>query len=110
MNKIGLSGQWKMTGNGYEVTGNIPGSVYSFLLDNNLVPDPFYRDNELLFLELAEHPYTFERSFTYSKRGVPVRLVCEGLDTVCSVFVNGKMVGESINMHQKHCFEVIIPC
>lgn len=106
MNRIELSGQWKMTGNGYEVTGNVPGSVYSFLMDKNLVPDPFYRDNEFLFLELAEHPYTFDRSFTYAKSGAPVRLVCEGLDTVCKVYVNGKMVGESINMHVKHSFDV----
>ena len=37
-----------MTGAGYSCCGNIPGSVYSFLyIDNKLLPDPYYRDNEL---------------------------------------------------------------
>jgi len=61
MKKYSLNGIWKMTGNGYTVEGKIPGSVYSFLyLDNHLLPDPYYRDNELLYLELANHEYTFE--------------------------------------------------
>ena len=35
MKKYSLNGKWKMTGNGYAVEGNIPGSVYSFLhIDN----------------------------------------------------------------------------
>ena len=42
-----------MFGNGYDVNGNIPGSVYSFLhVDNNILPDPYYRDNEDLYLEI----------------------------------------------------------
>ena len=67
MNKICLNGTWNLKGNGYDVNGKIPGSLYSFLLDANLVPDPYYRDNEKLFLDLAEHSYSFEREFEYKK-------------------------------------------
>ena len=54
MKKHFLNGKWNMTGNGYEVTGNIPGSIYSFLhIDNKILPDAYYRDNEKIYLENA---------------------------------------------------------
>ena len=59
-----LNGVWKMVGNGFSCTGNIPGSLYSFLLENKLMDDPFYRDNEQKALELASHDYEFSRTFT----------------------------------------------
>ena len=106
MNKISLNGIWNLKGNGYDVNGKIPGSLYSFLLDANLVPDPYYRDNEKLFLELAEHPYSFEREFDYKKPSCPVLLACDGLDTLCSIYVNGTLVGETINMHVAYEFDI----
>ena len=95
-----------MRGNGYVCKGNIPGSIYSFLLDNALVPDPFYRDNELLFFELAEHEYSFERQFDYSPDGNKTYLVFEGLDTLCEVFVNDFFVAKTYDMHVKYEFDV----
>ena len=49
MKRIELNGLWQMTGNGYTCSGQIPGSVYSFLMDAGLAEDPYYRDNELWF-------------------------------------------------------------
>ena len=107
MKKYSLSGIWKMTGNGYAVEGKIPGSVYSFLyLDNKLLPDPYYRDNEDIYLELANHEYAFEKEFLFKPTGAPVFLVCEGLDTLCSVYVNGEKVADTDNMHIAYSFDV----
>lgn len=61
-----LNGIWLMQGNNYEVEGKIPGSVYSFLLDKELMPDPYYRNNELIALEIADHDYSFERKFNHN--------------------------------------------
>lgn len=107
MKKYSLSGIWKMTGNGYAVEGKIPGSVYSFLyLDNKLLPDPYYRDNEDIYLELANHEYAFEKEFLFKPTGAPVFLVCEGLDTLCSVYINGEKVADTDNMHITYSFDV----
>ena len=59
-----------MTGNGYDVVGSVPGSVYSFLhIDNVILPDPYYRDNEKIYLEIAEHEYKFkERLYMIRKK------------------------------------------
>ena len=108
MKKYALNGKWRMTGNGYDVEGNIPGSVYSFLyIDNKLLPDPYYRDNELIYLEISEHEYKFEKSFEYSKGSdSPAFLVCEGLDTLCDIYLNGEKVASTQNMHIKYRFDV----
>ena len=107
MKKYTLNGKWEMTGNGYAVEGTIPGSVYSFLyLDNKLLPDPYYRDNEDIYLELADHEYTFTKNFVFTPTGAPVLLVCEGLDTLCSVYLNGDKIADTDNMHVVYSFDV----
>ena len=107
MKKHLLDGKWRMTGNGYDVEGKIPGSVYSFLyLDNKLLPDPHYRDNEKLYIALAEHEYTFERSFEHTPTEHKTSLVFEGLDTLCTVYLNEKKVADTANMHLKYSFDV----
>ena len=40
MRKFSLNGVWNMCGGGYECEGEIPGSVYSFLLNKCMMPDP----------------------------------------------------------------------
>ena len=69
MKKLSLSGTWRMTGNGYDCKGTIPGSMYSFLLDAGLMEDPYYRDNEFSALELSYKDYTFTRKFDFIKSG-----------------------------------------
>ena len=96
-----------MTGNGYAVEGMVPGSVYSFLyLDNKLLPDPYYRDNEDIYLELANHEYVFEKIFDFTPTGKPVLLVCEGLDTLCSIYLNDEKIADTDNMHITYSFDV----
>ncbi len=106
MQRISLDGVWTLSGNGYHCTGNIPGSVYSFLLEQGWIPDPYFRDNELALTKLLEEDYTFSRSFTFQKTGNPVLLRCEGLDTLCELAVNGKLLGSTDNMHRTYEFPV----
>ena len=107
MKKLCLNGIWAMTGNGYNVNGRIPGSVFSFLhIDNAILPDPYYRDNEQLYLDISEHEYTFARTFDYTPTGNPVRLVFEGLDTLCTVYLNGEKIADTDNMHICYGFDV----
>ena len=107
MKKISLNGKWNMSGNGYNVEGNIPGSVYSFLhVDNKILPDPYFRDNEDLYFEIANHEYSFKKVFSHEKPAHPTKLVFEGLDTICSVYLNGVHLGDTANMHVEYSFDV----
>ncbi|MBO4431903.1 MAG: glycoside hydrolase family 2 protein, partial [Clostridia bacterium] len=85
MKRILLNGTWKLSGNGYECTGTVPGSVYSILLENKLMDDPYYRENESKALEIAEHDYAFTRSFFCDNTYETALLFCDGLDTLCDI-------------------------
>ncbi len=108
MEKISLNGEWRMVGNGYDCTGNIPGSVYSFLLGNKLKDDPYYRENEWDYLELMNHDYVFSRRFDFERKSDDRRILlrCEGLDTLAEIKLNGKFVSATKNMHRTYEFDV----
>lgn len=106
MKRISLNGLWRLSGNGYDCTGTVPGSVYSILLENKLMDDPYYRDNEIKALEIAEHDYTFSSSFSLDKNDECVLLCFDGLDTLCDIYLNGYLVGQTQNMHRRYKFNI----
>jgi len=65
MKKQSLSGNWtlEILGDspfkGEKIPAVIPGSVYSALLDNEKMPDPYWRDNELEALKLMDFDFVF---------------------------------------------------
>ena len=106
MLQMDLNGTWRMQGGGFDCCGQIPGSVYSFLLHNGLMEDPYYRQNELKALKLMEHTYTFSRSFDFVPTGDRVLLHCDGLDTLCDIYVNETHVAHTENMHRTYEFDI----
>ncbi len=108
MKKIDLNGIWSMTGNDFNCCGTIPGSVYSFLINNELIDDPFYRTNEEKALELSRYDYTFSREFIYEKQTDDKRVLlrCEGLDTLADIFINRVFIASTKNMHRTYEFDV----
>ena len=103
MKQWSLNGSWDMIcGDGHTVTGQIPGSVYSFLLDAGQMEDPYYRDNELKALPLMEEDYTFGRRFDLPEDIAQCAHQClrfDGIDTLADVYLNGEHLGSTDNMH-----------
>lgn len=107
MKKTDLNGIWKLSGGGYHVEGTVPGSVYSFLLDAGQMDDPFYRDNELSALAIMDHEFAFMRTFSYhNSEQNSVLLHCDGLDTLCDIYLNGHPIAYTDNMHRTWEFDV----
>ena len=77
MTEISLNGVWRMLGGEFDCEGTVPGSVYSFLLDNKLIEDPYYRQNELEAQKLLDNEFTFIRNFDFEGCGEKVILRCE---------------------------------
>ena len=73
----------------------VPGDVHLDLLRNNLIPDPFYRDNEakLQWIENANWEYrtTVQATPTLLEHK-NVELVFEGLDAYAQVYLNEKLI------------------
>lgn len=116
MQKLSLNGSWTLdvvssAGEAVfsAVPATVPGSVYSNLLTAELIPDPFWRDNETEALKLMEHDFTYTRAFEAPEALLGCRKVllrCEGLDTLADITVNGKSVGRADNMFRTWEFDV----
>ncbi len=87
----------------------IPGSVYSCLLENDLMPDPYWRDNELDALKLMENDFIFTERFSVENGLMDsdqVILRFDGIDTVADIELNGQLLGHAENMHRSYEYEV----
>jgi beta-mannosidase len=106
-----LNDGWKMRDLSDEefINAAVPGSVYSDLLKNNKIEDPYYRDNELKALKLMEQDYEYRRNFNTSKamlNSEEVMLHFDGLDTLADIYLNGQHISFVNNMHRIWEFEV----
>ena len=106
MERFDLNGKWRIQSGKYDLMCDVPGSVYENLLKNGLIEDPFYRDNEPKALEVMDEEFVFSREFDYTATSKKTLLVCEGLDTLCDVYLNGKVVAHTDNMHRSYYFDV----
>lgn len=107
MRLIDLNGQWQMkrTDKDNWITATVPGSVYNDLLNNELLADPFYRDNEYSALELSNYDYEYKKTFHITDSIIEnekLLLLCEGLDTICEVYINDKLILSCDNMHRTY--------
>lgn len=105
MKRLLLNGLWSMNQRGedaqYEVS--VPGSVLSSLLDAGEIPDPFEGRNEYQVREFFWNDYVFQREFAVEEELLAedvVELVCEGLDTLAEIYINGQKVFYADNMHR----------
>ncbi len=104
MKQYSLSGPWQMRQCGQQQLHNatIPGSVYSTLLADGTLADPFYRDNEGPAFQLMRNDFEFFRTFTPGDDLLEMNRIilrCEGLDTLAHVYLNGRKIGYADNMH-----------
>ncbi|MEK3887920.1 beta-mannosidase [Bacillus sp. FSL K6-3431] len=111
MLKVDLNGQWKMqeTGTAEWLDVWVPGSVMNDLLEHGKIEDPFYRDNENIGLDIAANDYTYTRTFTVKEELLTndqIVLLCEGVDTLAEIIINGEVVGTTNNMHRTYEIDV----
>jgi len=82
----------------------IPGTVHTDLFQNQLIPDPFFGDNEKQLQWIENENWEYETFFMISEaelKNQNIDLEFEGLDTYATVFLNGKVVLEANNMFRK---------
>ena len=85
---------------------NLPGDVHSTLLERGIIKDPYYAKNELEMLWVGQNGWNLSRDFSYEKEEGRVILSLTRVDTVCSVFLNGKEVGRTDNFFARWDFDV----
>lgn len=102
--QVNLGGAWRMREADSQTwhSAHVPGSVYADLMADGTMPDPFGRENELDAFERMKKDYVYQRAFTVTEAQLAhahVELVCEGLDTLAHVSLNGREIAFADNMH-----------
>lgn len=102
--QVNLGGAWRMREADSQTwhSAHVPGSVYADLMADGTMPDPFWRENELDAFERMKKDYVYQRTFTVTEAQLAhahVELVCEGLDTLAHVSLNGREIAFTDNMH-----------
>ncbi|CAM3272681.1 Beta-mannosidase [Flavobacterium longum] len=80
---------------------SVPGTIHTDLLANQLIPDPFFGDNEQKVQWVDKESWVYETTFGLSadeKKYGKVDLVFDGLDTYAEVTLNGKRILNADNM------------
>lgn len=111
MTRLELNGKWELRSDKGELLcpADVPGSVIAALYAADKIEHPYYRENEYMVREMFHKDYEFARIFELSKEMLEeeeMTLVCEGLDTLTQIFINGKELASTDNMHRTYRFSL----
>ena len=106
-----LNGTWQLSAGHRSLESvdlQLPGTVLSGLLAAGKIKDPFYRTNEDATRALFWKDYVFTRTFDVDEELLAqqhIVLVCEGLDTLAEISINGTFLAKTDNMHRTWKFQ-----
>jgi beta-mannosidase len=89
------------------IPATVPGTVHTDLLEQKLIPDPYLDLNEAAVQWIGRCDVEYADTFDIDRGGYErVDLVCEGLDTVASLELNGLPLGATRNQHRSFRFDL----
>lgn len=111
MSRLLLNGEWKLSGKNknkeYKLKTNIPGDFHTALLNEKIIPDPFYGFNEQEVLWVGKTDWIIEREFEYKKLpDTKAVLEFSEADTFFTLYINDVEVGKGQNQFARHRFDV----
>lgn len=108
---VSLDGTWSLVNSDGSVSGPgpVPGCVHSALQQLGYIQDPYFRFNDVVYGWIALDNWTYSTTFNASaqlRNKQKVALVFDGVDTVASVWLNGRALGQTDNMFRSYAFSV----
>ena len=95
----------------FGIPGSVPGCVHTDLMAAGLLADPYVGTGEADQEWVGRQTWSY--SFTLNLVGDSEELyadncdlVCDGLDTIAEIRVNGRTMGTSANMHRRNVFPI----
>jgi beta-mannosidase len=109
--KQSLAGEWqfRQAGSDEWLPASVPGGVHTDLLRLGRIEDPFVGDEELRVQWVAQQDWDYRRTIFVDDDLLSrdrVQLVCDGLDTLASVSLNGNVIGVAENMFRPYRWDV----
>lgn len=87
----------------------VPGCVHTDLLAVGVIEDPYWGENEPKTAWIGRTDWRYSCTFRVSAEMLAAEhltLVCDGLDTVAEIRVNGELVAQTESMHVGYRFEL----
>lgn len=108
---ISLNNNWTMNryGDKTKYSCNVPCSVYKTLIEKNVIPDPYYRENEYISTQVCDDDYEFKKTFTLTDNEMSYKNIIlrfNGIDTIADIYLNNSFIGHTNNMHRIWEFDV----
>jgi len=106
-----LTGMWEFRQVGMDqwAPATVPGGVHTDLLALGSISDPFVGDNEKKVQWVAEADWEYRRIFSVDEelaQRAHIDLICDGLDTLATVSLNGVILGSTANMFRQFRWDV----
>ena len=110
-NRLSLDGTWKLRSPKWEeeIDADVPGSVLSQMLADNMTEDPYWRINEYKVKELFRKDYVYSCHFSLTDEILSsdeINLVFEGIDTIADIYVNDELLENVKDMHRTWRFDL----
>ena len=102
--KINTGWQFKQQHKAVWYPAQVPGEIHVDLLNNKLIPDPFYRSNEKDLQWIEKENWEYQTTFNVGSdllNKKNVNMVFDGLDTYADVYLNEKLVLKADNMFRQ---------
>ena len=107
--ELNANWQFKKSGTDKYHPAQVPGTVHTDLLNNKLIKDPYYGDNEKDLQWIENENWEYVGKFTCDNnvlKNKHIELLFEGLDTYSKVFLNGQQILECNNMFRSWTVDV----
>ncbi len=101
--------QFKETDSTIWYPATVPGTVHTDLLQNKLIPDPFYGDNETKLQWIADESWEYKTQFDVKQNYrmyAKILLQFEGLDTYAEIVLNENVILKTDNMFRTYTINV----
>ena len=95
--------QWTLHYKEHHLSGTVPCSLYSLLIENKIIEHPYYRMNEKAATVLSEEDCEMTSTFTVTEEMLAKKhldICFYGLDTLCDVYLNETHMFYADNMHR----------
>jgi beta-mannosidase len=89
-------------------TIHLPGDVHHALLAADLIPDPYWGENEKVVMWVNETAWTVERRFTASASDIDgyLTLTLAEVDCIATIFLNGEEIARTDNSFVRNDIDV----
>jgi beta-mannosidase len=105
-----LGGQFTLTAASRDISTSmtLPGDVHHALLTADLIPDPYFGENEKLVMWVNETAWSVEGRFTASAADIDgyLTLTLAEVDCIATIFLNGEVVARTDNSFLRNDIDV----